>query len=1014
MNKTIISALLAGLLISGSSFADTGTRGLAANLEKHRKVYIVRLNGEPLSSYNQTILGSSATKPTIQRKMDRRSSSFRHHAGFLKSRRERVMSSIPRARKIHEYDTAFNGFAAVMSEKEAEALRSHKDVKGVWEDRLLQPHTDSTAKFLGLTRVPSPWFFGVTGENVVVGVIDSGIHPEHPSLADTRTPRRGNRGIHIPYGPVPESFVGEGCDFGNTEFNPDDAAFTCNSKLIKAKSFSEAFRAGTPLADYEFLSARDPAGHGTHTATTAVGNYGVVTPDGESITGMAPRARLAVYKVCWDAPEPEEGEDSKSGCSSADSMAAIDEAVADGVDVINYSVGGSSTVFTGADDIAFLLAADAGVFVATSAGNSGPNPETIGTPSGVPWITAVAAAEDDQSFGQALQVTSPEPIASNYDALEGGGPVSMEDAGPLSAPVLVSAPLDACAALDNSAAMEGKIALVKRGGCGFADKYNNAADAGAVAIVVYNDGTAADRMNPIVMSADDTRIPGVMIRHVDGELLAGSEGVNGTLDAALQISRQDRIAGFSSRGHNAGAPDIIKPDLAAPGVGILAGTSPVQSGSNDGTLFGLLSGTSMASPHVAGVMALLKQAHPDWSPAMAKSALMTTARTDLFKTFGAEMADPFDIGAGAIVPSAAFHPGLVYDADLNDYQAFLCGAENQPKFIESAICDNLVSQGYSLDSSDLNLPSIGIGALMETQTVKRRVTNVTHGPKWFWASVNAPKGVDVRVHPRVLRLRKGETKEFEVTFNVTEDAAPNEWAFGDLTWKSVSLLYHVRSPIAVRPVALSAPKQAAAEGTDGTLDLDVQFFYSGNYQVTVNGLAEGVANPGSVEDRDRNRVGGREDDLDKQTFFFDVPEGTDLTRVALFDADVGDGSGNDDLDLQLFGPGPGFQQVGTSGSPSSTESITMQNPTAGQYAVVVVDYASAEGATPFTLFNFNLDGDDNDNTQLNAPSQVQISSSGKVTLEWIGLAPNTRALGILSHGNGEQVFAETEVMVNTQ
>ncbi|WP_299940243.1 S8 family serine peptidase [uncultured Microbulbifer sp.] len=993
MKTTIIPALITGLLISGSSFSNTGGDKPAANFEKHRKVYIVQLNGEPLSSHSGAVSGSSVAKSAIQRRLDRRSDSYRHYAGFLKSRRERVLSSIPSARKVHEYDTAFNGFAAVMSEKEAEELRSHKDVRGLWKDRLLKPHTDSTADFLGLTRIPSPWLWGITGENVVVGVIDSGIHPEQLSVADTPTPRQGNRGAFIPYGPVPESFVGEGCDFGNTEFNPNDAAFTCNNKLIKARSFSDAFRSANTLADYEFLSARDVDGHGTHTATTAAGNYGVVTPDGETLTGMAPRARVAVYKVCWDAPDPDD-----SGCSSADAMAAIDEAVADGVDVINYSVGGGSTVFTGADDIAYLFAADAGVFVATSAGNGGPGSATIGTPSGVPWITAVAAAEDDQRFGTALRVESPGPIAGTYDALEGSGPVSMQDAGLLSAPVFASVPLEACAALDNSAAMAGKIALVKRGGCSFTDKYNNAADAGAIAIVVYNDGTAADRFDPIAMSAPDTRIPGVMIRYADGELIVGSEDVSGILDPTLQISRQDRIASFSSRGYNAGAPDIIKPDVAAPGVGILAGISPVLSGGN---LFGRLSGTSMASPHVAGVMALLKQAHPDWSPAMAKSALMSTARTDLRKTFGPEMADPFDIGAGAIAPSAALHPGLVYDAGFNDYLAFLCGAENQPQIVERTTCDNLDSLGYSLDASDLNLPSIGIGALVGTQTVKRRVTSVSRGSKWYWVSVNAPVGVEVQVHPRVLRLREGESAEFEVTLTVTEDAAMNKWAFGDLTWQSVGTRYHVRSPVAVRPVALSAPTQVAAEGTAGSLDLDVQFGYNGNFQVIVNGLAEGVANPGSVED------GG------SQLILFDVPEGTNLARVALFDADVGDGSGSDDLDLRVFGPAPDFPEVGTSGSETSTESVTIRNPVPGEYAAFVDDYASAAGATPFTLFNFNLTGDSG-NTQLNAPGQAQLNSSGTIALEWMGLAPDTRALGILNHGDGEQVFAETEVMVITQ
>ncbi|WP_444923790.1 S8 family serine peptidase [Microbulbifer sp. DLAB2-AF] len=993
MKRKIISSLLAGLLASASSFADTPDGTHLPNLEKQKRVFIVQLDGEPLSAYRGTIPGLSATKPALKRKLDPRSSSYRHYANFLKTRRQQVLSAVPKARKVHEYEAAFNGFAAVMSEKEAEALRAHKDVKGVWEDELLKMHTDSTADFLGLTQIPSPWLWGITGEDIVIGVIDSGIHPEHPSLADTPTPRRGNRGVDIPYGPIPESFTGEGCDFGNSEFNPDDAAFTCNNKLIKAKAFNTSFLTNNTLADYEFMSARDADGHGTHTATTAGGNYGVPTPDGQTLTGMAPRARIAAYKVCWDASDPD-----RSGCYSSDSMAAIDEAVADGVDVINFSVGGESTVFTRGRDLSFLFAADAGVFVATSAGNDGPGPRTMGTPSGVPWITAVAASEDDQSFATVLQVDAPKAIAGTYELMEGGGPVSLEDSGLLSGPIVVSEPLEACSALENPEVMEGKIALVKRGSCSFTSKYNNVADAGAVAIVVYNDGADDGRMDPLSMSAPDTTIPGVMIRYKDGELIASTAGVSGILDPELQVSREDRVAEFSSRGHNVGAPDIIKPDVAAPGVGILAGTSPVLSG---GSLFESLNGTSMASPHVAGIMALLKQARPEWSPAMAKSALMTTARTDLLKSFGPEAADPFDFGAGAIVPSAAFRPGLVYDAGLNDYLAFLCGAEFQEQILEPATCEELVSMDYSLDSSDLNLPSIGIGELVGTQTVKRRVTSVAPGKRWYWASVNAPEGIEVDVHPKILRLREGESAEFEVTFSATDTAILNKWVFGDLTWKSVGSRQDVRSPIAVRPVPLSTSEFINIMGTEGVLDQEVVFGYSGNFQASISGLAEAVAVASSVEDQAT------------QVIYFDIPEGTELARIALFDADVGDGSGSDDLDIVVYGPGPNGSEVDDSTSPTSAESVTMVNPLPGQYEVHVVDYASAAGSTPFTLFNFNLNGD-NGNTQLTAPSQAQVSTNGNIKLEWKDLAPGSRALGILSYGNGQEVFAETEVMVNTQ
>ncbi|MFC6981608.1 S8 family serine peptidase [Microbulbifer taiwanensis] len=546
--------------------------------------------------------------------------------------------------------------------------------------------------------------------------------------------------------------------------------------------------------------------------------------------------------------------------------------------------------------------------------------------------------------------------------------------------------------------MEGQIALVIRGACAFSDKYNNAAAAGARAIVVYNDGTAADRMDPIVMSAPDTTIPGIMIRHPDGDLIASSADSAGTLSPEIQVAREDRITGFSSRGANAGAPDIIKPDVAAPGVGIIAGTTPVSSG---GSLFASLSGTSMASPHVAGVMALLKQVHPEWTPAMAKSALMTTARTGLRKSFGPQAADPFDMGAGAIDPGAAFSPGLVYDAGLADYFAFLCGAENQPQLIDPGTCTELESGGYSLDSSDLNLASIGIAELAGSQTITRRVTNVTRGSKWFWASVDAPAGVDVQVNPLILRLREGESANFEVTFTATDQAQLGDWAFGALTWRSLGNRFEVRSPIAVRPVPIAAPAQLSASGSDGSLSVDVQFGYSGAYQAQMNGLAEGIPFPGAVEDGGDNLI------------FFDVPEGTDLARVALFDADVGTGDGSDDLDLQVYGPAPDFPLVGSSGSPTSAEAVTMRDPQAGQYAVFVIDYASAAGPTPYTLFNFNLTGDAG-NSVVGAPTVAAVGQSGEISIEWMGLAPGIRALGLLGHGDGTQTFAETEVMVNTQ
>ncbi|WP_237567748.1 S8 family serine peptidase [Microbulbifer hydrolyticus] len=964
-------------------------------VEARKKTYIVQLADKPLIAYEGNIQGLAATKPTRSHKLDFSSSAIKNYRGFLAERRQQALDTVPGARKVHDYQVAFNGFAAQMTAKQAEALRSRKDVLGVWEDQLMKPQTNSTYHYLGLDKAPGPWLLGATGEDVVIGIIDSGIHPEHPSLEDTRTPKRGHFGRQIIYDAVPDGFNGSGCEFGNTEFNPADLPFECNNKLIKAQAFSDGFLSVNTLADYEFLSARDADGHGTHTATTAAGNYGVEgIVNGEAtgtLSGVAPRARVAVYKVCWDAPNPDD-----SGCFSSDSMAAIDQAVADGVDVINFSVGGASTLFNGPDDIAFLFAADAGVFVATSAGNSGPGDETIGTPSGVPWITAVGATEDNQSFGTGLEVTAPSGLAGIFEGLQGSGPVQLSDAGAISADVVSAEPLEACSPLTNASAMEGKIALVIRGACAFSDKYNQVAAAGARAIVVYNDGTAPDRIDPITMSAPDTTIPGIMIRHPDGAALASAAGTSGSLSPEIQVSRDNRIAGFSSRGANAGAPDIIKPDIAAPGVDIIAGISPVGSGD----IFGRLSGTSMASPHIAGVFALLKQVHPEWTPAMARSALMTTARQNMKKSFGNEAADPFDIGAGMVQPANAFFPGLVYDAGLLDYFAFLCGAEKQPTLLPASDCEALQGYGFSTDSSDLNLPSIGIAELVGSQTITRRVTSVEKGTRWYWAEVDAPAGIDVEVSPRILRLKDGETATYQVTFTASADAALDEWAFGSLSWSQG--FRKVRSPIAVKPVAISVASSVAANGTSGNLEVPLAFGYDGAYAASMNGLAEGLPFPGAVEDG--------ADDL----IFFEVPAGTSFSRIALFDADVGAGDGSDDLDLQLLGPDvAGWPLVGSSGTPTSAEQVDMVNPTPGVYAVFVVDYASAPGPTPYTLFNFNLQGDSS-NTHVDGPAAATIGTTGVLRLDWSGLNTGTRALGIIQHQRGSEVIGTTEVLVNTR
>ena len=365
--------------------------------------------------------------------------------------------------KVQDFTNALNGFSAVLSHDEAEALAGTKGVKLVMPDELRQLETDSSGKFLGLTGKSGAWASGVTGEGVVVGVIDSGIWPEHPSFADD--------GSYSPPSVLPlDSGVFASCDFGNLAHNPNDAPFTCNNKLIGARQTMPTYRALIGADADEFDSARDDDGHGTHTASTAAGNAGVeaemfAMPLG-TISGVAPRAHIIAYKGLGNL-----------GGFGSDLAASIDQAVADGVDVINYSVGGGATL-AGADDIAFLFAADAGVFVATSAGNSGPGASTIGGPAAVPWLTSVGASTQDRFFEGEVKLDKGGKFKGASITPGTDGELPLIDAEFAGGDLCLPGTLDASVA--------GKVVLCRRGAIGRAEKSFAVSLAGGAGMVLYN------------------------------------------------------------------------------------------------------------------------------------------------------------------------------------------------------------------------------------------------------------------------------------------------------------------------------------------------------------------------------------------------------------------------------------------------------------------------------------------------------------------------------------------------
>ena len=745
--------------------------------------YIVLMEPAPAIQYEGDIKGYGATKPGKNKKVNPKSAHVRKYTQMLNRRHDEVLSrsGVSKHKKVHDYNIALNGFAARMSYEEALKVAEQEGVIRVFPDGLAQTTTDNSPSFLDLTVAAGPYAKGYDGEGIVVGIIDTGIWPEHPSFADDGS-----------YAAPPltlDETVYSACDFGNADHNPDDAAFTCNNKLIGARQILTTYRLVFGLVPDEFDSARDNDGHGTHTASTAAGNDSVpasiLGKDLGVVSGIAPRAHIIVYKVIGPV----------NLAFFSDLAAAIDQAVADGVDVINYSISSPSPFFVFPDAVAFLFAASSGVSVAAANGNWGPGPGTGGSPATVPWLTAVGASTQDRTY---------QGSASSVDGWEVfGGSVT---AGTPDLPLVDAA--DAGNAICRPGALDptvvaGKIVLCQRGGGLWEETSLAVSIAGGAGMIVYS-------TNDVQLLPTLTHyVPSVHVNNTDGlfikDYIANTDNPRARINAG-EFTRQDApfMALFSSRGPNGLSLDIIKPDITGPGVSVLAGVSPLHLNPWPlGELFMFNYGTSMSTPHVAGLFALLKQAHPDWTAAMAKSALMTTAYQAVNKEDNATPADPFDMGAGHVNPGgkatkgSAFEPGLAYDAGLLEYTAFSCGLGLM--IFPPDRCAFVESIGVPSDASNLNLPSIGIGELAGSETVLRTVTSVANERGWrtYSVDVDPPPGYEVSVSPSSISLKQGMSATYEVT--ITNAGSPGgEWRFGSLIWSDSNGHYSVRSPIAVR------------------------------------------------------------------------------------------------------------------------------------------------------------------------------------------------------------------------
>ncbi|CAN6448204.1 unnamed protein product [Victoria cruziana] len=698
---------------------------------------------------------------------------------------------------FYSYTNHINGFAANLHEEHASELAGHPSVVTVFPNKGYNLHTTHSWEFMGLEdgcqALPdSIWEQTDYGEDIIIANIDTGVWPESQSFND--------EGL----GPIPTKWK------GLCQNETDANGIRCNRKLIGARYYNKGYVAavGTAGSPDDHISPRDERGHGTHTLSTASGSpvrdaslFGLAKGTAK---GGSPRARVAAYKVCW-------AHTASGSCFFADLLAAFDDAIGDGVDVITISIGGElEDYFSDASAIGSFHAISQGIPVTISAGNGGPG---LGSVTNVaPWLFTVAASTSDREFpasvslgdGQTLKgrsLSSASLPKNFYPLLRGSDATVSEEYTHLAAYCLDS--------LLDPEKVKGKILACLNWKMDPVVEGNAVQQAGAVGMILCSDPDAGFDV-PLKFT-----IPATYISTTDCQKLFRYVNSTGSPVAYIEPPSTDMsrkpspvMASFSGQGPNQLNPDILKPDITAPGVSILSAFTAAVSATtysfdNRRVQFNILSGTSMASPHVAGIVALLRKAHPDWSPAAIKSAIMTTATLldnlgEPIKNASMEAATPFNYGAGHLNPNSAIDPGLVYDTTVTDYLNFLCTIGYNQSSISSISGRSYSCPCEVLRASDLNYPSITITNLTGMATVSRTLKNVGT-PATYFVNVQSPPGIAVSVQPECLEFEEvGQENEFTVTIEANS-GSPRGYAFGSLRWSDGE--HNVTSPIVIEIVS---------------------------------------------------------------------------------------------------------------------------------------------------------------------------------------------------------------------
>ncbi|XP_049362020.1 subtilisin-like protease [Solanum verrucosum] len=674
-------------------------------------------------------------------------------------------SSREAPRLIYSYRNVITGFAAKLSLEDLKEMEKMEGFVSARPEGILDLYTTHSVNFMGLNQNMGFWNDSNYGKGVIIGVIDTGIFPDHPWFSDDGMP------------PPPTKWKGI-CQFNTTK---------CNNKLIGARYFR-----------YTGNDPWDEDGHGTHTASTAAGRFvagaNIFGNANGTAVGVAPLAHVAIYKACDDI-----------SCYGSNVLSAIDMAIEDGVDVLSISFGNRFREFY-EDDIALgaFSAMERGIFVSGAAGNSGPF--SFSTSNDAPWILTVGASTIDRK----IKATA---VLGNNQEFDGESAFQPSDFPPTLLPLTYPGNNASdyyaiyCDPRSlNNMNVTGKIVLCKSRSTEQVDTGKAVKAAGGAAMIIMNSEYWAN-----TTFAEAHVLPVTHVTYADG--LKIQEYINSTTTPTATIvfkgtiignDRAPVVAGFSSRGPSYVSPRILKPDIIGPGVNILAAWPvSLENNTNTNSTFNMIAGTSMSCPHLSGVAALLKSVHPDWSPAAIKSAIMTTADvlnlgSKLIEDETYLPADVFATGAGHVNPSKANDPGLIYDIEPSDYIPYLCGLNYTNRQVTVIVQRKVnCSEITSILEGQLNYPSFAIQVRSNSgaQVYSRTVTNVGQANSTYRVDIDSPRGLDVKVEPTTLVFSEVKQKlSYQVTF--TPFSRPSTiYTQGSLTW--ISENHIVRSPIAV-------------------------------------------------------------------------------------------------------------------------------------------------------------------------------------------------------------------------